>query len=176
MAKPTKAQPTSGGKPGPGKTTKKKTVNNGVVCRNKLASYKYEIVDTTEAGIVLLGSEVKSLRTGEASLKEAFAIIRKGEVWLVAAFIPPYDHSGQLSHESTRRRKLLLHRRQINKLDEAIKKQSGMTLIPIELHFNDRGFAKVVLALARGKKQYDKRQALKKKDVDLMIKRRMRNA
>ncbi|MGE0433959.1 MAG: SsrA-binding protein SmpB [Planctomycetota bacterium] len=162
--------------PGTGKkSNKKKSLNDGVVCRNKQATFKYEIVEQHEAGIILLGSEVKSLRTGEASLKESFAVIKDDHVWLIGAFIPPYHHAYTQNHESTRKRELLLHRREIKKLSEELKK-GGMTLIPLELRFNSRGYAKIVLALARGKRMYDKRQDLKKKDAERMINRRLRNS
>ena len=133
------------------------------VADNRKARYNYEIGETFEAGIALTGSEVKSLRTGKATIAESYADTRDGEIWLVNATIPEYLQSGRFNHEPKRRRRLLLHKRQIEKLAGAIERE-GMTLVPLKLYFNDRGRAKIEIALARGKKLHDKRETEKKRD------------
>jgi SsrA-binding protein len=141
--------------------------------RNKKASHKYEILEKTECGIVLRGTEVKSLRAGSASLDEAFARIDGEEIWLIGFNIPPYKHGNVLNHEPTRPRKLLLHKREVHKLLPKVV-QRGQTLVPLRVYFNDRGLCKVTLALARGKTHGDKREALKKKDQKREMDRAMR--
>ena len=131
------------------------------VARNPKATHDYHILDTIESGIVLTGTEVKSLRNGKASIKEAYARVRNGEVFLEGMNITPYEQGNRYNHDPVRSRKLLLHRREIEKLIGAAEQQ-GLTLIPLELYFK-RGQAKVVLALARGKKQHDKREDLKRR-------------
>ena len=133
---------------------------------NRKARYNYEIGETVEAGIMLTGSEVKSLRAGRANIAESYAGDEGGELWLINAYIPPYDHAGRFgNHDPRRKRKLLLHHRQISRLS-GLRKQQGMTLIPLRLYFNDRGIAKLALALASGKKQHDKRETEKARDWD----------
>lgn len=141
--------------------------------KNARARHLYHIEDTLEAGMVLLGSEVKSLREGQASLPDSFAYIKRGEVWLVKAHIAPYAYSHQLNHDPLRKRKLLLHKREIAKLQKALA-QDGYTLVPLEIYFNDRGVAKCRLGLARGKRQYDKRESIKKRDAQREIQRTLR--
>jgi SsrA-binding protein len=131
------------------------------VARNPKATHDYHILDTIESGIVLTGTEVKSLRNGKASIKEAYARVRNGEVFLEGMNITQYEQGNRYNHDPVRSRKLLLHRREIEKLIGATERQ-GLTLIPLELYFK-RGHAKVVLALARGKKQHDKREDLKRR-------------
>ena len=133
-----------------------------VVADNRRARFNYEIGETFEAGIALTGSEVKSLRQGKASIGESYADARGGEIWLVNANIPEYLQAGRFNHLPKRPRRLLLHRRQINKLSGAVERE-GMTLVPLKLYFNEKGRAKIELALARGKKLYDKRQTEKKR-------------
>jgi SsrA-binding protein len=133
------------------------------VADNRKARYNYEIGETFEAGIALTGSEVKSLRIGKATIAESYADARDGEIWLINATIPEYLQSGRFNHEPKRRRRLLLHKRQIEKLAGAIERE-GMTLVPLKLYFNDRGRAKIEIALARGKKLHDKRETEKKRD------------
>jgi SsrA-binding protein len=133
-----------------------------VVADNRKARFNYEIGETFEAGIALTGSEVKSLRAGKATIAESYADARGGEIWLINANIPEYVQAGRFNHAPKRARKLLLHRRQINKLTGAIERE-GMTLVPLKLYFNDKGRAKVEVALARGKKLHDKRETLKKR-------------
>jgi SsrA-binding protein len=133
-----------------------------VVAQNRKARFNYQIGDTFEAGIVLTGTEVKSLRAGKAAIAESYADARGGEIWLINANIPEYLQGGRFNHPPKRVRKLLLHRRQINKLTGAVERE-GMTLVPLKLYFNEKGRAKVELALARGKKLHDKRETEKKR-------------
>ncbi len=133
-----------------------------VVAENRRARFNYEIGETFEAGIVLTGSEVKSLRSGKATIAESYADSRDGELWLVNANIPEYLQAARFNHTPKRPRKLLLHEREINKLAGAVERE-GMTIVPLKLYFNERGRAKVELALARGKKLHDKRETEKKR-------------
>ena len=136
--------------------------NARVVAHNRKARFNYEIGETLEAGIALTGTEVKSLRQGKATIAESYADSRGGEIWLVNSNIPEYLQGGRFNHSPKRLRKLLLHRRQISKLIGAVERE-GMTLVPLKLYFNDKGRAKVELALARGKKLHDKRETEKKR-------------
>src|SRR5437763_3437837 len=133
-----------------------------VVADNRKARFNYEIGEVLEAGIALTGSEVKSLRQGKAAIAESYADARDGEIWLVNCNIPEYLQAGRFNHAPKRPRKLLLHRRQINKLAGAVERE-GMTLVPLKLYFDEKGRAKVELALARGKKLHDKRETEKKR-------------
>jgi SsrA-binding protein len=133
-----------------------------LVAQNKKARHDYHIHDTYEAGIVLSGTEVKSLREGRASLVDSFATLDEGEVWLRAAHIPEYSHGTWTNHTARRTRKLLLNRREINKISRDLT--SGMTLVPLSLYFAD-GYAKVEIALASGKREYDKRQTIATRDA-----------
>jgi len=136
-----------------------------VAAQNRKARHNYSIEDSLEVGIVLQGSEVKSLREGRATISESYATEQNGELYLVNGYIPEYKQAGQFNHEPRRPRKLLLHRRQLNRMLGAIQRE-GMTLVPLKLYFNDRGRAKLELGLAKGKRNYDKREAEKKKDWD----------
>jgi SsrA-binding protein len=131
--------------------------------QNRRARHDYLIEDTLEAGLVLQGSEVKVLRTGQASIAEAYADAQAGELFLVNANIPEYKAANRFSHEPRRPRKLLLHRKEMNKLLGAIRRE-GMTIVPLSIYFNERGRAKVELGLAHGKKKADRRQAEKDRD------------
>jgi len=133
-----------------------------VVADNRKARFHYLIGETFEAGIVLTGSEVKSMRTGKASIGESYATARDGELWLFNSNISEYKQAGRFNHTPKRPRKLLLHRRQINRLIGAVERE-GMTVVPLKLYFNDRGRAKVEVALAKGKKLHDKRETEKKR-------------
>ena len=133
------------------------------VAENRRARFDYFIEDTFEAGIALSGTEVKSLRFGEGSIAESYAEVRGEEAWLVNANIPEFSHGNRFNHEPKRPRKLLLHRREIEKMIGAVER-TGMTLIPISVYFNSRGRAKVELALARGKQTHDKRATIKERD------------
>jgi SsrA-binding protein len=134
-----------------------------VVAENRKARFNYAIEDTFEAGISLTGTEVKSIRSGKSTIAESYADPRAGEIWLVNANIPEYLQANRFNHEPRRPRKLLLHKRQINKLIGAVERE-GMTLIPLKLYFNEQGRAKLELALAKGKKLHDKRETEKKRD------------
>jgi len=131
--------------------------------QNRRARHDYLIEDTIEAGLVLQGSEVKVLRTGEASIAEAYADAQAGELFLVNANIPEYKAANRFSHEPRRPRKLLLHRKEMNKLLGAIRRE-GVTIVPLSIYFNERGRAKVELGLAHGKRKADRRQAEKNRD------------
>jgi len=136
-----------------------------VVADNRRARFNYEIGETFEAGIALTGSEVKSLRSGKATIGESYADARDGEIWLINSNIPEYQQAGRFNHLPKRPRKLLLHQRQINKLAGAVERE-GMTVVPLKLYFNEKGRAKVEIALARGKKLHDKRETLKRRSWD----------
>jgi SsrA-binding protein len=131
------------------------------------------VLDTLECGVALVGSEVKSLRAGQLSLEEAYGRVERGEVWLVGCDIPEYAYANQLNHVPRRRRKLLLHRREIRKF-AAQAYEKNLTLVPLKMYFH-RGRAKVLLGLCRGKKQFDKRETLKKKDMQRDMDRAMRS-
>jgi SsrA-binding protein len=133
-----------------------------VVADNRKARFNYEIGDTFEAGIVLTGSEVKSLRAGKATIAESYADARGGEVWLINSNIAEYLQASRFNHAPKRARKLLLQKREINRLVGAVERE-GMTIIPLKLYFNEKGRAKIEIALARGKKLHDKRETLKKR-------------
>ena len=137
-----------------------------VVADNRRARFNYEIGETFEAGIALTGSEVKSLRSGKATIAESYADAKGGELWLVNANIPEYQQAGPLNNHSPKRlRKLLLHQRQIEKLASAVERE-GMTIVPLKFYFNERGRAKLEIALGKGKKLHDKRETLKKRSWD----------
>ncbi len=142
---------------------------------SKKVRYNFEVLETVEAGIALTGSEVKSLRAGRASLEEAYAHVRNGELFLVGAHISPYPMAGYAQHVPTRERKLLLHRRELRKWEKKVT-QRGLTIVPVSIYFNDRGLAKVKIALARGKTHSDKREDIKrrdqKRDMDRELRRR----
>jgi len=134
-----------------------------VVADNRKARFNYEIGEVFEAGIALTGSEVKSLRQGKATIAESYADARGGELWLLNANIAEYLQAGQFNHAHKRPRRLLLHRKQINKLSGAVERE-GMTLVPLKLYFNEKGRAKIEIALATGKQAHDKRQSIKDRD------------
>jgi SsrA-binding protein len=144
-----------------------------VIARNRRARFSFELIERLEAGIVLRGTEVKSLREGQASLNEAYARIRAGEVWLIGCHIPEYRAGSWANHEPTRPRKLLLSKHEIKKLDAKVT-QRGQTLVPVSLYFNARGIVKVELALARGKKTHDKRDTIKERDTQRDLDRRVK--
>lgn len=148
---------------------KKKDPAGNIAASNPKARHDYSILDSFEAGIVLTGSEVKSLRQGRASLREAFAVIQDGEVYLVNMHIPPYAQAGYSQHEPTRKRKLLLHKSEIERLVGKTA-EKGLTLVPLKCYFA-HGLAKIELGLAKGKKNYDRREDLKARDAKLQIDR-----
>lgn len=137
---------------------------NSISIQNKRASFEFHILDVFHAGLVLTGTEVKSIRAGEASLAEAYCIIYKNEVWLKNMHINIYEKGSHYNHEPRRDRKLLLTKREIKKLITKLK-DTGITLIPLKLYFSESGFAKLDIAIAKGKKLYDKRDSLKQKDL-----------
>jgi len=141
----------------------KKNENNKLVAENRRARFDYAIEDTLEAGIQLVGTEVKALRSGRANIAESYASAEKGELWLINSTIPIYPPAGQFNHEPRRPRKLLVRARELKKLVGAVERE-GRTLAPLKLYFNDRGIAKVQIALATGKKAHDKRAATKDRE------------
>jgi len=146
--------------------------NERLVVENRKARHRFEILDTIECGICLVGSEVKSLRQGRVSLDEAYARVKEGEVWLIGVDIQEYTHASQMNHQPKRVRKLLLHRREIRKFAGKAH-EDGLTLVPLRIYFHE-GKAKLALGLCRGKKLHDKREALKKKDMQRDIQRAAR--
>jgi SsrA-binding protein len=144
------------------KTAREEAQKN--IAENRKAFHDYHIIETFEAGIVLVGTEVKSIREGSANLRDSFARLEGGEVWLYNVHINPYSHRGSSDHEPTRKRKLLLHRREVRKLTgKTVEK--GMTLVPTRLYFRN-GHVKVALALAKGKQAHDKRETIKRREAD----------
>jgi SsrA-binding protein len=136
-----------------------------LIAKNKKAFFNYEILETFEAGVALVGSEVKSIRDGRISLKESYAEIKEGEVFLVNCHISPYEPSNRFNHDPLRERKLLLHRREIKRLTGKIKER-GLTLVPTKVQINDKGKVKVEIGLAKGKRAYQKREAIRERDRD----------
>jgi SsrA-binding protein len=144
------------------KTAREEAQKN--IAENRKAFHDYHVVETFEAGIVLVGTEVKAIREGSANLRDSFARLEDGEVWLYNVHINPYSHRGYADHQPTRKRKLLLHRQEIRKLiGKTVEK--GMTLVPLRLYFQN-GHVKVALALAKGKQAHDKRETIKRREVD----------
>lgn len=156
------------------------TQNDGIkiICKNRKAFFNFEIEDTFEAGISLLGSEVKSLRNGKANLSDSYGKFRGSELFLLDAHISPYEQANRENHDPLRDRKLLLHKRELRKLVGKVVER-GFSLVPLKMYFK-RGRVKVEMALARGKKTYDKREAIKKKDqrreLERMVKHRLRSS
>lgn len=136
---------------------------SNVAAENRKARFHYSIVDTLETGIVLTGTEIKSLRLGRSTIAESYAVEEGGELWLINSYVPEYFHANRFNHEPRRRRKLLVHRSQLNKLAGAVQRD-GMTLVPLKIYFTDKGMAKLELALAKGKNAPDKREAEKERD------------
>ena len=153
---------------------KKRKVAPGDVASNRYASYRFELLERLECGIALQGTEVKSLREGGAQLKDGYALIRDNELYLHNVHIPPYGPAAQANHEPERDRRLLVHRRQIDKFNEQIKLK-GLTLVPTRIYFKD-GRAKVEIALAKGKDRFDKREAIKEREGKRDMDRALRDA
>ena len=147
-------------------------MENTVVAANRKAFHEYHVLEKFEAGIQLKGSEVKSIREGKASLKQAYILIRKGEAWLRGSHIASYSHTGFEGHEPVRDRKLLLHKREIHKVNSKLA-EKGLTAVPTKLYFKG-GFIKLEFGLAKGKKLYDKRDTKKKRDVERDIQRALK--
>jgi SsrA-binding protein len=137
---------------------------NDINIRNKKASYEYHFIDKYVAGIILTGSEIKSIRLGKVNLQDAYCTLLNGELFVKEMHVSPYTMAKEVNHEPKRERKLLLNRRELKKLEKK-NKEKGLTIIPIRIFLNDRGLAKLEIALARGKKQYDKREDIKEKDM-----------
>ena len=142
--------------------TKRKPLGGNLLAQNRHARHEYEILETFEAGLELTGTEVKSLRTGRANLREGYIRVERGEAWLIQTHISPYEQGNRTNHEPERRRRLLLHRREIEYLDGKVRLQ-GLTLIPLDLHLRNNRI-KLEIGLARGKKLWDKRQAIAERD------------
>ncbi|MCP4383226.1 MAG: SsrA-binding protein SmpB [Hyphomicrobiales bacterium] len=142
---------------------KKEREPSRIAAANRRARFNYQIGQTFEAGLALTGTEVKSLRAGRTNISDSYAGERNGEMWLYNAYIPEYGHANRFNHETRRPRKLLLNRREINRLAGAVQRD-GMTVVPLKIYFNDQGRAKIELALARGKQLHDKRETAKKRD------------
>lgn len=140
-----------------------------LIANNKQARFEYFIEDEFEAGLALMGTEVKALRAGKASLQEAFCEFRDGSLFVVQMHIPPYAFGNRNNHEALRARRLLLHRRELNKLEKAVA-QKGYTIVPLKLYFRE-GYAKLQIGLGRGKKLYDKRATIAERDVDRRMRR-----
>ncbi|MDQ2894355.1 MAG: SsrA-binding protein SmpB [Actinomycetota bacterium] len=153
---------------------RKRKASAGDVATNRQASYRYNLIERFECGMVLTGTEVKSLRDGKAQLREAYAMVRDGEVWLMGAHIPPYGPASRENHEPERPRKLLLHRSQIEEI-AARTRERGLTLVPTRMYFaGARSRAKVEIALAKGKDLYDKRQSIRTRDMARDVQRELR--
>ena len=153
---------------------KKSDPERKIVAQNRKARHNYFIDEVLEAGIMLAGTEVKSLRQGKGTIGDAYASDKGGEIWLYNVNIPEYDSGGYTRHEEKRARKLLLKKREIAKLLGAVQRE-GITLVPLSIYFNPRGIAKVELGLARGKKKYDKRETIKQRDWQKQKQRLLRD-
>ena len=141
-----------------------KDAEGRIIADNRKALHDYHVIETFEAGVVLLGTEVKSIREGSVNLRDSYARLDNGEVWLLNMHVGPYSHSGYASHEERRQRKLLLHRSEIRKLTGKVA-EKGLTLVPLRMYFKD-GRVKVALALAKGKQLHDKRETIRRREVD----------
>lgn len=148
--------------------------NNKTVAENRKARYNYAVEDTLECGIVLEGSEVKSLREGKTMIAESYATVEDGELWLINSYVPAYLQAKTFGHDERRRRKLLVSKRELARLWQGIGRE-GMTLVPLKMYFNDKGRAKLLLGIAKGKKQQDKRQTEKKRDWERQKSRLLRD-
>ncbi len=155
---------------------RKRKLGAGDVASNRQASFRYNLIERYECGIVLTGTEVKSLREGKAQLKDSYAAVRDGEVWLIGAYIPPYGPASRENHDPERPRKLLLHKSEIERLIGQTRER-GLTLVPTRMYFTGEGSrAKVEIALARGKDVYDKRESIRTRDMARDVQRELREA
>lgn len=152
---------------------KKDTSTNTLIADNRKARHNYEFIETLEAGLMLTGTEVKSLRNGQANIAESYATEENGEIWLINSYIPEYLEGNRNNHNPRRHRKLLLNKKEMSKLMVGVARE-GMTIVPNRLYFNDRGIAKLQIALAKGRQAHDKRQVSKKRDWDREKARLMR--
>ncbi len=140
------------------------TLDKDIIIKNRKAEFEYFLLDKFKAGIMLTGTEIKSVRAGKANLSDAYCIIKNGEVWIINFHIAHYTAGSYNNHELKRERKLLLNKKEINKIESKLK-EKGLTLVPCELFINERGYAKILISLAKGKKYYDKRESIKDKDL-----------
>lgn len=154
------------------KNTNEQLSEERIAISNRKARHDYEVMDTYETGVVLVGSEVKSLRQGRAHLQDSYGIVKNGEVWLLNMHISPYEMANRFNHDPLRTRKLLLHKSEIKKLIGKTT-EKGLTLIPLKVYFS-KGVAKVQLALCKGKRDYDRREDIKKRDTDREVRRAIR--
>ena len=155
---------------------KKRRAVAGDVATNRRAAYRFNLLERFEAGIVLTGTEVKSLREGKAQLKDSYAVLRDGELWLIGLYIPPYAAAARDNHEPERDRKLLLHRRELDRLIGRVQER-GLTLVPVRIYFSgERSRAKVEIALARGKDVHDKRDTIRRREMARDVQRELREA
>jgi SsrA-binding protein len=141
----------------------KEKISNNVLIKNKRATFDYELIETYEAGIVLTGTEIKSIRLGKASLVDTFCIVERGEIWVKNMYVAEYFYGTYNNHSARRDRKLLLNKKEIRHIDSAVRTQ-GVTVVPTKLFINEKGLAKLVIAIARGKKEYDKRDSIRERD------------
>jgi len=141
----------------------KEKISNNILIKNKRATFDFELLDTFVAGVVLTGTEIKSIRLGKASLVDTFCLVEKGELWVKNMYIAEYFYGTYNNHSARRDRKLLLTKRELKKIEDAAK-NSGFTIIPTRMFINDKGLAKVAIAIAKGKKEYDKRDSIKARD------------
>lgn len=148
----------------------KERFSNNIQIKNRKANYEFEFVEKFQAGIVLLGTEIKSIREGKASVQEAYCYLKNSEAFVKGMNISPYNQASFKSHDTVRDRKLLLNKKELERLKSKTE-EKGLTIVPVRLFLNDRGFAKLEIALARGKKLFDKRESIKKKDQDRELKR-----
>ena len=149
-------------------------MNKQITASNRKAYHEYSILDKYEAGIELFGTEVKSLREAQANLKESYVIIRKNQAWVSGMHINPYSNTGHEGHDPIRNRRLLLNKREIFKIKQSIE-QKGLTAVPLKLYFNNNGWAKLEIGLAKGKKIYDKKSSIKEKDIKRDMQRQLRD-
>ena len=151
----------------------KKSNDKSISITNRKAKFEYQLLDIYTAGIQLQGTEIKSLREGNANLTESYCYIQNGEAWITGMYIAEYDHGSYMNHEPKRVRKLLLNKKEINKVTSALQ-DVGVTIVPLKLYITDKGWAKIEIALAKGKKLYDKREDLKQKDDKRQIDRALK--
>lgn len=151
----------------------KKSNDKSISITNRKAKFEYQLLDTYTAGIQLQGTEIKSLREGNANLTESYCYVQNGEAWITGMYIAEYDHGSYMNHEPKRLRKLLLNKKEINKVTSALQ-DVGVTIVPLKLYITDKGWAKIEIALAKGKKLYDKREDLKQKDDKRQIDRALK--
>lgn len=151
----------------------KKTFENNISILNKRAGFEYHLIEKFEAGIVLTGSEIKSIRQGKINIGDAYCYFKDGELFIKNMHISPYENGGFSNHNPVRDRKLLLHKSELKKLHRSVK-EDGFTIVPVKLYINQKGLAKIEIALAKGKKIYDKRESIKKRDIERELGRRFK--